>query len=465
MTSARFAISLALAACAAGPPLRAQTGRATVREYARTFPTYPFGDPNPVPVVGRIYPYFRFDGFSLHSEPRQWKVVELENDYLRVLILPEIGGKIWTAIDKRSGRPFIYFNQVVKFRDVAMRGPWTSGGIEANYGIIGHTPNVATPVEYLTRTNPDGSVSCIVGALDLLTRTPWRLDIRLAPQEAAFSTTSFWYNASAIEQPYYTWMNVGIPVKGNLQYVYPGTSYLGHNGEHGSWPITAEGRDISWYEHNDFGGYKSYHVFGKATDFFGAYWHDADFGMVRYAPRDEKAGKKIWIWGLSRQGMIWESLLTDADGQYSEVQSGRLFNQSAEQSTFTPFKHRGFAPHVVDRWTEYWYPVAGTGGFVTASRAGALNVSATANQLVLTFSPVMPIADTLRVFAGARLLHARPWHAAPSSSLSIPWSIAGITRDSIRIELGDHVSRMRWTRTRASWRGHSMRRRPTIGRL
>ena len=67
-------------------------------------------------------------------------------------VLPEIGGKIWAAVEKSTGRSFIYDNHVVKFRDIAMRGPWTSGGIEPNYGIIGHTPNCATPVDYVTRT-------------------------------------------------------------------------------------------------------------------------------------------------------------------------------------------------------------------------------------------------------------------------------------------------------------------------
>jgi hypothetical protein len=107
------------------------------------------------------------------------------------MLLPEIGGKIWNAVEKRTGRSFIYFNQAVKFRDIALRGPWTSGGIEANYGIIGHTPNAATPVDYVARRNPDGSVSCIIGALDLLTRTPRRPEIRLGPDDAAFSTPSF----------------------------------------------------------------------------------------------------------------------------------------------------------------------------------------------------------------------------------------------------------------------------------
>ena len=339
----------------------AQTNKSTIREFKKVFKTYPYSDPNPIPTMGKIYPYYRFDGFTDKPINKEWKVIELENDFIKVMIMPEIGGKIWTAIEKSTGKAFIYNNQVVKFRDVAMRGPWTSGGIEANYGIIGHTPAVASPVDYLTRENPDGSVSCFIGVLDLLTRTPWRFEINLPKDKAYFTTTSFWYNATPIEQPYYSWMNVGLKAKGNLQFIYPGTHYIGHDGEYFDWPEhRPSGKDISYYENNNFGGYKSYHVVGKYTDFFGAYWHDEDFGMGRYSSHDDKAGKKIWIWGLSQQGMIWEKLLTDNDGQYVEVQSGRLFNQAAERSTFTPFKHRGFAPYQSDTWTEYWFPVKNT---------------------------------------------------------------------------------------------------------
>ena len=419
---------------AALPPARAAA--AVVREYEQSFTTYGFSDPDPIPRIGRIYPYFRFDGFTDRAANQRWKVVELENDFLKVRILPQIGGKIWNAIDKRTNRSFIYDNGVVKFRDIAMRGPWTSGGIEANYGIIGHTPNVSTPVDYQLRTNDDGSVTCIVGALDLLTRTPWRLEIRLGRDDAAFSTTSFWYNASPLEEPYYSWMNAGIKVKGRLQFIYPGTSQLGHAGEVGPWPVNGDGRDLSWYDNNNFGGYKSYHVFGQATDFVGAYWHDDDFGMVRYGQRDEKAGKKLWIWGLSRQGMIWEDLLTDRDGQYAEVQSGRLFNQSAEQSTFTPFKHRGFAPHTVDRWTEYWYPVAGTKGMVAASRVGALNAIIAGDRLITTVSPVVPINDTLFFYNGETLLAKHAVRRAPLMLHIDTVDIKGMIRDSLRIRLG-----------------------------
>ena len=136
----------------------------SVKEYQKEFTTYPFSDPDPVPNFTAIYPYFRFDGFTDQPIQKEWKVIEIENDYIKIMILPEIGGKIWAAIDKKTNKPFLYYNHVVKFRDVALRGPWTSGGLEANYGIIGHTPNCATPVDYKILKKADGSISCVIGA-------------------------------------------------------------------------------------------------------------------------------------------------------------------------------------------------------------------------------------------------------------------------------------------------------------
>jgi tetratricopeptide (TPR) repeat protein len=382
--------------------------KAVVKEYDQVFTTYPYSDPDPVPAMSRFYPYFRYDGFTDKPIQKKWKVVELSNDYLQILILPEIGGKVWAAIDKTTGKPFIYFNHVVKFRDISMRGPWTSGGMEANYGIIGHTPNCFSPVDYLARRNPDGSASCIIGVLDLLTRTTWRLEINLPAGQACFSTRSFWHNASAADQPYYTWMNVGIKSAGNLQFVHPGARYIGHDGSAHDWPMDSKnGRDLSWYENNNFGSYKSYHVLGRLAEFFGGYWHDEDFGMAHCAPYGDKPGRKIWIWGLAREGMIWEDLLTDADGQYVEIQSGRLFNQADSSSTLTPFKHTVFPPYATDTWTEHWLPVKGIKGFVTASPWGALNVTRESDRLLIRISPARALRDTLEVFDGDRLLATR----------------------------------------------------------
>jgi hypothetical protein len=416
----------------------AQHQSATVKEFQKVFTTYPYSDPSPIPLFTSVYPYFRFDGYTDIPVQKSWKVVELENDYIQVMILPEVGGKIWTAIEKSTNRPFIYYNHAIKFRDLGLRGPYTSGGLELNYGIIGHTANCNTPVDYITYTNEDGSVSCIVGVLDLLTRTNWRLEIRLPKDKAYFTTRSFWYNSSPIEQPYYHWLNGGFKAGGNLEFIYPGNRYIGHEGEYADWPINENnGKNISFYESNNFGGYKSYHVFGKYTHFFGGYWHDDDFGVARYGSHDDKAGKKIWIWGLSRQGMIWEKLLTDTDGQYVEMQSGRLFNQNSFGATRTPFKHRSFAPYATDSWTEYWYPVLNTRGFVEANEYGALNLKNDNGWLKVWFSPVQAINDKLVISDGQQVIYSKTLQLQPLTTFADSIKIAASGKQ-LTVTLGEN---------------------------
>lgn len=388
-------------------PLFAQ--QATVTETVETVKTYPFSDPDPVADPSDLfYPYFRFDGFSAKGIDRQWKVVSLENDYIKLTLFPEIGGKIWGAVDKTTGKEFIYNNHVVKFRDIAMRGPWTSGGIEFNFGIIGHAPTSSTPIDYVTRQKPDGSVSCYVSSYELVTRTLWTVEVNLPKDKAYFATTTTWHNSSSIDQPYYQWMNAGYPAAGNAEFCYPGTNYIGHGGELHSFPLDEQGRDISWYEKNDFGNSKSYHIVGKYNDFYGAYWHDNDFGSIHHAGYDEKLGMKIFLWGLSREGGIWEDLLTDTNGQYIELQSGRMYNQPASNSSLTPYKHTAFGPQATDRWTEYWFPVKGIKGVSKASRIGALNVLREDGFLKLYFSPLQKLSTTIKLYEGEKEMNSIP---------------------------------------------------------
>jgi tetratricopeptide (TPR) repeat protein len=386
----------AIATLLASHDTRAQ---ATVKETTQTLKTYGFSDPSPLPLIGRVYPYTRFEGYIDKGVQKSWKFVELENPYIKVSVTPEIGGKIWGAYDKATNFPFVYFNHVVKFRNVAMRGPWTSGGIELNFGDIGHAPTTATPVDYVTRTNADGSVSCFVGAWDWSARTRWTVEINLPKDKALFTTTSRWFNASPLETSYYHWMNAGFKSAGNLEFAFQGSHTLGHSGDIRPWPKDSLGRNLSFYENNNFGSYKSYHVLGKPSNFYGGYWHDDQAGFVHYAPYSDKLGQKIWVWGLSRQGMIWENLLTDTDGQYVELQSGRLFNQASGGSTLSPFKHVSFAPYTADSWTESWYPVRKTGGITAASEMGALYLRRTPTHLIWNVSPVASLTGSFVIKA------------------------------------------------------------------
>ncbi|WP_215224252.1 DUF5107 domain-containing protein [Echinicola shivajiensis] len=389
------------------------------KEYYKDYLTYSFSDPDPIPAQVKLYPYFRFDGFTDNGKVQQWKVVELENDFIKVQIMPEIGGKVWTAYDKIHQKHFLYNNEVVKFRDIAMRGPWVSGGIEANYGTIGHTPNSATPVDYLVRNNEDGSVSCFTSTLDLLTRTRWVLEIKLEKDKAYFTTQSYWFNATGTEQPYYTWMNAGIPEGDDMKFLYPGNSYIGHGGEAKKWPIDDEGRNLSNYSENKFGGSKSFHVLGTHSNYFGALWEKDDFGMIRYSRRGDKLGKKIFLWAQSEQGQIWEDLLTDNSGQYVEIQSGRLFNQNVFSSSLTPFKQIGFAPYSDEQWTEYWYPFGGLEGFTHANLTGAFKIEVKGQEVSFNMSPAQCIEDSLNVYnQEEKVILSKYINAKPLNELS-----------------------------------------------
>lgn len=320
-----------------------------------------------------------------------------------------------------------------------MRGPWTSGGIEFNFGIIGHAPTSSTPIDYYTKVKDDGSVSCYIASYEWVTRTYWNVEVNLPKDKAYFTTTTTWYNQSAVDQPYYQWMNAGYRAAGNAEFCYPGDHYIGHGGELFSFPIDEEGRDIGWYKNNNFGSSKSEHVLGYYNDYYGIYWHEDNFGSVHHAGYDEKLGMKIFLWGQARDGGIWEELLTDTDGQYIELQSGRMYNQPASNSAYSPFKHYAFGPQMTDKWTEYWFPVKGIDGISKASRIGALHVTREGSQLHLAFSPLETLSTTIRLYDGDKELRSLPLEtkALEPWKSSIP-ELGTVPEGSLKIVIGDH---------------------------
>ena len=416
MSWLRWSLIVLVLPASTPPPGAAQTvgvstRTARISEEVRSLTTYPFSEPNPIPILTRdprLYPYHPFDGYSATAEPREWKVVRLENDYIEVFVLPEAGGKVWGAVVKETGHEFIYRNEVMKFRNIALRGPWTSGGIEFNFGVIGHTPSTATPVDYVMRENPDGSVSCWVGGMDLPSRTHWRVEVRLHPDRAYFETNVLWYNPTPLEQPYYNWMTAAAFAQDDLEMSIPGDAYLQHSGNEMSWPLDEQGRYLPLYDTNSFGGSKSYHVVGELNDFFGGYYHDEGYGFGHWAPYEDMPGQKLWLWALSREGGIWEDLLTDTDGQYVEFQAGRLFVQYSPDGEVNPITQAGFDPMSASRWTETWFPVEQTGGLTDASRDGAMHVSLEDDRLAIGINAFRELADTLRVWSGDHLVTSIP---------------------------------------------------------
>jgi tetratricopeptide (TPR) repeat protein len=426
------AISILMGAAAA--PAGAQSAHIT--EEVRTLSTYPFGEPNPIPILARdarLYPYHAFDGYTDTAVPRAWKVVKLENAWIEVYVLPEAGGKVWGAVVKATGHEFIYRNEVMKFRNIALRGPWTSGGIEFNFGVIGHTPATATPVDYRLVDNPDGSVSCWVGAMDLPSRTRWRVEIRLPADAATFETNAWWSNPTPLEQPYYNWMTGAAFARDDLEMTIPGDTYLEHSGRPHAWPVDDRGRDLARYRENTFGSHKSYHVVGELNDFFGGYYHDDEWGFGHWARYEDLPGQKLWLWALSREGGVWEDLLTDSDGQYVEFQAGRLFVQYSPGADVNPITQAGFDPGSSSRWTERWFPLEGTGGLSDASDRGALYAAVDGDRTQVGVNAFVAVTDTLEVWSGDERVAALPISLRPLEPFRTTVPVAQGSRLRVRV--------------------------------
>jgi tetratricopeptide (TPR) repeat protein len=264
-------------------------------------------------------------------------------------------------------------------------------------------------VDYISQENDDGSVSCIVGAIDLPSRTVWRVNVRLPKDAAYLETECFWWNPTSLHDSLYNWLTSAQDVGEDLRYYYPGTSYIGHGGDAHPWPVVEYGRDASYYRNNDFGGSKSYHILGEYNEYFGGCYEKSGFGYGHWALYDEKPGMKLWVWSLARDGGIWEDLLTDPPKkQYTEPQTGILYNQAGSDSGLTPFKHIYFAPQSVMRWREIWFPVKDIGGLVAASPHAALNVESAKGTVKVGLCPLRPIDDDLVItLAGETIFSQR----------------------------------------------------------
>lgn len=383
--------------------------------------TYPYGDPDPVPHMGKIYPYWRFQQFTKNGEDRTWKMIVLENEYLRVKVFPEIGGKVWSIYDKTDGKELFYDNDVVKFREIALRGPWTSGGIEFNYGVIGHAPSCASPVDWKIEKKADGSVSCYIGVFEMLSRSHWTVEVNL-PEDAAYvRTTSTWHNESSEYQPFYSWANSGVKTSDDAVFIYPSRNAIGHSGEKLSYPVSENGLDLSIYGNQAYGDSKSYHMVGSHKPFFGTYYPSEDYGVMHWSVRDEKLGRKYFTWAQSESGNIWIDLLTDSRPQYIEMQSGKLFNQNTEDcSRRSAYRQMLFTPYGTEQWSDYWLPFAGIGPADNVTLDAVTSVSKVDGNTVVGIYPLRPLKGGVTVAdASGRVLYKGNETLSPTKPVTV----------------------------------------------
>jgi tetratricopeptide (TPR) repeat protein len=305
-----------------------------------------------------VYPYTMQDHLSRTKADHTYKALFLENEYLKVTCLPELGGRLHSVLDKTTGEETFHCNHVIKPSMIAMRGAFISGGVEWNAGPQVHTVTIVSPVDALVGTGRDGSAWLEVSNLEQTLRTRWTVRVTLHPGRAYLDEQIRIFNPVDAINPYYFWNCTAFPCRSGTRFIYPMTLGTDHYGvKFFSWPID-EGRDLSWLK--NYPTSSSIFAVDCVFDFFGAYDVDADRGVVQVANHYELSGKKAWTWGTWDFGLVCEKNLTDDDGPYIEVQSGPLPTQS---------DYGMLLPRQEVAWREWWYPVHGLGqGFEFATK-------------------------------------------------------------------------------------------------
>lgn len=345
----------------------------TIREVDEVIPTYPAGPPDPNPMFffgkesqgaeGRIYPYPLYDNLTNVKTNKTYHIVYLENEYVKISILPEIGGRLFSALDKTNNYDFIYKHSVIKPALIGLIGAWISGGIEWN---IPHHHRATTfiPVQWSREDNPDGSKTIWVGELEVRQRMRWAVGYTLYPGSSVLECKMRIINDTPVENTMLCFANVAVAPNDNYQVIFPpSTQYsTGHSKRSFQpWPVTDNGIDVSWYKNNKNAA--SWFAVNYTEDFVAGFDHGLNAGVLSVADHNIVPGKKFWTWGV---GSMWDKILADDARPYLEIMVGAYSDNQPDYSWLQPFEERSFEMN--------WYPFRGIDGVKNANLDAAVNL-------------------------------------------------------------------------------------------
>jgi tetratricopeptide (TPR) repeat protein len=354
-------------------------------------PTYRIGkpDPNPIFYTGRayqgakgpVYPYPLLDRLTDIREEKTYTAVYLENEYVQICVLPEIGGRIFSALDKTNNYDFFYRQHVIKPALIGMLGAWISGGVEWNFPHH-HRATGYMPIDYTITENPDGSKTVWIGEIELRQRMKWVIGLTLYPDSSILEATIKLFNRTPFAHSFLCWANVAVHANPDYQIIFPpGTEYATYHGKNqfSHWPISYEvfnrmdytrGVDVSWWK--NLPQPTSFFAWNYEDDWLAGYDHGKRAGVMHVADHHIVPGKKFWTWGTGERGQMWEKILTETDGPYIELMVGAYSDNQPDYSWLQPYEVRAFK--------QYWYPVKYIGGVKNANSQGAVNLEILSGQ-------------------------------------------------------------------------------------
>ncbi len=394
--------------------------KAKIWQENMVIPTYELGEEERLPIFfklrnnqgtrGDIYPYKNKDSLTLaRNDAHTYKAIRMENDYIRVTVLPELGGRIYEGYDKANDYNFVYRNNVIKPALIGLNGAWISGGIEFNWPQH-HRPTTFMPVESRIEEEEDGSVTAWVGETESLSGQKCALGIGIRPDSSCIHARVRLYNPTPQKEPFHWWSNLAVHVNDSYRLMFPpDIDYITfHDKTHVSpFPVVkgifagadyADGVDIRYVKNLKPGA--SFFIFDSQYSFMAGYDDSKDMGTVHVADRFLSPGKKFFTWGRNDSGKAWQKNLTDADGDYIEIMTGCFSDNQPDFTWIMPYETKSFA--------QRWYPLSGIRDLKNATAYGAVGVWEEEGGIVVGFNVTSPGRVRLIVNDAATIYDAVP---------------------------------------------------------
>ncbi len=411
-----------------------------------SIPTYEVGKPEKNPIFlekrvyqgssGVVYPYPVIESISDEKTDKTYQAIFLENDYLKVMVLPELGGRIQMAYDKIKQRHFVYYNHVIKPALVGLAGPWISGGIEFNWPQH-HRPSTFMPVDTLIEENADGSVTVWVSEMEKMFHQKGMAGFTLRPGCAYLEIQGVLYNRTDVPQTFLWWANPAVAVNDYYQSVFPPD--INAVFDHGkravsSFPIAtgtyykmdySAGVDISNYRNIKVP--TSYMGVNSHFDFEGGYENDTRAGMLHVASHHFSPGKKQWTWGNGDFGRAWDRNLTDEDGPYIELMAGVYTENQPDFSWLMPYEEK--------RFVQYFMPYRELGVVKNATKDLLMNIDSVDDSHV-NFKMFATSRQTVRIVLqgdDGQVYYDQPHTLSPEAVLDETVSVGTTPLDSLRL--------------------------------
>lgn len=358
-----------------------------VRAWEETvlLPTYGIGREEKNPIFlekrvyqgssGSVYPYPVVEKIEDEKHDRPYRAFFLENEYIKVMILPELGGRVHMAYDKVKQRHFVYYNQVVKPALVGLTGPWISGGIEFNWPQH-HRPSTFLPTDCTIEEFPDGSKTVWCSEVERMFRTKGMAGFTLYPGKAYIEIKGKVYNRTPFPQTFLWWANPAVVVNKDYYSVFPpDVNAVFDHGKRdvSTFPIAtgtyykmdySSGVDISRYSNIPVP--TSYMAVNSRYDFVGGYDESVGAGLLHVADHHVSVGKKQWTWGHGDFGRAWDRNLTDEDGPYIELMTGVYTDNQPDFTWLQPYEEKS--------WVQYFMPYQQVGRVKNATREAVVNL-------------------------------------------------------------------------------------------